>query len=190
MARRSNSKYFEKQSKGSHRPCDHPNCLNEGEYRAPKDKSLKEYFWFCWEHVREYNENWNYYADMKPEEIEEQIRRDTVWDRPSWNFAPRKGVKPENVRIRDAFGLFEEDGEDAPKFRSTPYSMSASPEIDSALRILDLSPPLTIEALKKRYKQLVKLYHPDITGGDKDAEERFKAVVEAYRILQKYLKGE
>ena len=35
--------------------CDHPGCNKRGEYRAPKDRKLKEYYWFCLEHVQEYN---------------------------------------------------------------------------------------------------------------------------------------
>jgi curved DNA-binding protein CbpA len=48
---------------------------------------------------------------------------------------------------------------------------------------LDLTPPVTIVALKTRYKKLVKLYHPDANGGDKAAEEKFKDISEAYRIV-------
>ena len=33
------------------------------------------------------------------------------------------------------------------------------------------------------YRRLARKYHPDVTGGDKEAEERFKAVTEAYHVL-------
>jgi hypothetical protein len=56
-----------------------------GEFRAPKSRRhLKEYWWFCLEHVREYNSTWDYYKGMSPGEIEAQLRADTSWQRPSW----------------------------------------------------------------------------------------------------------
>ena len=52
-----------------------------------------------------------------------------------------------------------------------------------ALAIMDLTPPVTPEAIKRRYKELVKKHHPDANGGDKQAEERFKAINQAYATL-------
>ena len=53
-------KYFAPQNEGKEHICDFPGCTKKGEYRAPKDKTLKDYYWFCLEHVTEYNANWNY----------------------------------------------------------------------------------------------------------------------------------
>ena len=53
-----------------------------------------------------------------------------------------------------------------------------------AFDTLDLTPPVTLEELKTRYRQLVKRYHPDANGGDRTAEERFKAVSAAYAALR------
>ncbi|MEB3701565.1 DnaJ domain-containing protein [Candidatus Bealeia paramacronuclearis] len=53
------------------RLCDHGGCEQEGEYRAPKSPhNLREYYWFCLEHIRDYNKSWDYYKDMPPEEID------------------------------------------------------------------------------------------------------------------------
>ena len=38
-------------------------------------------------------------------------------------------------------------------------------------------------AIKKAYRQLAKKYHPDVNPDDKDAEEKFKEVNEAYQVL-------
>jgi len=38
-------------------------------------------------------------------------------------------------------------------------------------------------AIKKAYRQMAKKYHPDVNPGDKDAEEKFKEVNEAYTVL-------
>ena len=60
-------KYFAPQNEGAIHQCDHPGCDKKGEYKAPRDKSLKSYYWFCFEHVQENNSKWNYYKDGNEE---------------------------------------------------------------------------------------------------------------------------
>ena len=49
------------------------------------------FYWFCLEHVREYNAAWNYYADMDDAAVEAEIRKDIVWQRPTWPLGTRLG---------------------------------------------------------------------------------------------------
>ncbi len=39
------------------------------------------------------------------------------------------------------------------------------------------------DAIRKAYRQLARRYHPDVNPGDAEAEERFKAISEAYSVL-------
>lgn len=169
------------------RLCDYPGCEAGGEFRAPRSRlELDSYYWFCLEHVRGYNAAWNYYAGMSETEIEAEIRRDTVWQRPSWKLGQRHGPAYE-ARITDPLGLHGgKNGQQ--QRRNGKHGADAGSRIASAreqaLAVFDIEPPFTQTTLKSRYKVLVKLHHPDAHGGDKEAEEKLKIINQAYTTLK------
>lgn len=50
-------------------------------------------------------------------------------------------------------------------------------------KILEVSKTVSKEELKKKYRELCLKYHPDKNPGDKEAEERFKEIAEAYSVI-------
>jgi hypothetical protein len=181
------------------RRCDMPSCACAGEYRAPKARNrLNEYFWFCLDHVRAYNAQWDYYAGMSTVEIEAHLRADTLWHRPTWPLGGRQAKGPQDqgrqYHFRDPFGLFDDVFEEGPAARASAEAGAQSnprhrppPPQAKALALFDLSPPVSLTEVKARYKALVKQHHPDANGGDKAAEERLKLIIEAYVILRTWL---
>ncbi len=173
--------------------CDFSECTQQGTYRAPKSPNrLNEYFWFCLDHVREYNKSWNYYAGFNDAEVENSIRQSTIWDRPSWPFGTRRETKHgfRGAKFSDPFGLFEDATEwkfkgQKSAERSKNYAIPSAEA--NAFKIMGIQPPVTVGELKSRYKHLVKLNHPDRHGGDKEAEERLKLINEAYTTLKSFL---
>jgi len=168
------------------RLCDHPGCEAGGEFRAPRSRlELNHYYWFCLEHVRGYNAAWNYYAGMSEIEIEAEIRRDTVWQRPSWKLGQRHGPAYE-ARINDPLGLYGKDGQQQRRNgkHGPDVTSRAASAREQALAVFEIDLPFTQTGLKARYKVLVKLHHPDSHGGDKDAEEKLKIINQAYTTLK------
>ncbi|HET8726422.1 MAG TPA: J domain-containing protein, partial [Alphaproteobacteria bacterium] len=173
--------------KAEARRCDHPDCQAVGEFRAPRSRDrLNDYFWFCLDHVREYNKAWNYHAGLSDEEVERMIRYDTVWQRPTW---PMGIHRLREARLRERayreFGL----GEDPAEARAEHKARGAEArryrtEEEEAMAILDLDYPVDFQAIKTRYKALVKLHHPDANGGSREAEEKLKTINRAYSVLK------
>ncbi|MEL7034273.1 MAG: J domain-containing protein [Cyanobacteria bacterium J06592_8] len=50
-------------------------------------------------------------------------------------------------------------------------------------QILGVPKDATLEEIKRVYRRLARQYHPDLNPGDKEAEEKFKDIGEAYNIL-------
>ncbi|MXP65382.1 molecular chaperone DnaJ [Roseomonas sp. M0104] len=164
-------------------PCDAPGCEAAGEFRAPRDRSrLRDYYHFCLEHVRAYNQAWDYYKGMSTDEIEQNLREDSGWQRPTWPLGRLGNTKLNPEIFRDPLGLF---GEAPPTPRKS--AKEAPPELRAALDLMGLGWPLEEDALRARYKELAKRYHPDSNGGDKSAEDRLKDINRAYSLLRKRL---
>ena len=166
--------------KKSGRPCDFPGCPEIGEYRAPKDRNLRDYYWFCLKHVTEYNKNWDFLKGLSPEEIEEHIQHDTIWQRPTWKLG-HGGIKSD-PKVKDYFRVQSEMGMDG-RYNPPPRVQPVEKKLQAALDFMELKLPVEPAAVKKQYKKLAKKYHPDTNKGDREAEQRFKKLNEAYHYI-------
>jgi hypothetical protein len=84
--RRGFSGAFETSNKG----CEYPACKEAGAYRAPKSPDLlDEYYWFCKDHVREYNLKWNFFNGTTDEEFQKFLEKDRVWGRETKPFSQK-----------------------------------------------------------------------------------------------------
>lgn len=174
--------------------CQHPGCSEPGVYRAPKSRQhLNEYYWFCLDHVRDYNKAWDYYAGMSEREIEKHVRSDLVGGRPTWPLGKwgAHGPRGRSYTVNSEF--IPDDVAEAidgakqarqKRQREAQKRSSRLSKEEQALAILELTPPVTMEEIRARYRSLVKRLHPDANGGDKSAEERLKVVNQAYSTLK------
>jgi hypothetical protein len=173
------------------RRCDHPSCTAEGRFPAPKSRESRDGRWvFCLDHVRQYNAGWDFFRGMSDAEIEKYQREDALGHRPTWRIGTKPQVEDPQVWVKDDLGILADVGlrmgearpKSAAELRLPPREREALATLGFDLAGLDL--PLGKGVLKKQYKTMVKRYHPDANGGDKDAEERLKSITQAYAYLQ------
>ncbi|WBU58912.1 J domain-containing protein [Paracoccus albus] len=165
----------------STRICDKEGCEEAGQYRAPKSpRSLDDYYWFCKDHVREYNLNWNYFQGQSEEEFQEFLDNATVWERPTKPFG--KAAQEQawaRHGVSDPLEILGSNGTD-PSVRETGLRRKLPPTERRALDILEAKDGWTRPEIRKQYKALVKVLHPDMNGGDRSDEERLAEVVWAW----------
>ena len=177
-------------SETSTRICDHEGCELAAPYRAPKsaDKT-NEFLWFCKDHVREYNLKWNYFENHSDEELEEQVEKDRLWERPTRPFkegVERRGDPPETEAwarfgVEDPMEVLGDNATQNPAQNAHQRAMRRLPPTERrAIEILDARPGWTKAEIRKQYKALVKDLHPDMNGGRRDDEDRLREVVWAW----------
>jgi len=161
--------------------CEVEGCELEGEYKAPRSRTdLRDYRFLCLEHVREHNKQWDYFKGMNADEIEGFMKDAVTGHRPTWERGA--AIPNASEKLYAAVGDFLTGGR-----RKTKDNPHLAPKIRKAIALFEIEYPFTMPTLKNKYKELVKRYHPDRNAGDKLAEEKFKAVASAYKLLEAHL---
>ena len=156
--------------------CDHPGCGKAGTCRAPKNRELREYWVFCQAHAAEYNKNWNYYANMTPQEIEAD------WERQVFGTAPEstQSYGDAHVKFINDFLLGRAPNTGPRRAKNTLPS-----PVMGALKSIELPVTASWREIGARYRELAKKYHPDAAGATTDAD-KFSQISAAYDILRKH----
>lgn len=165
--------------------CDFPNCTEGAEFRAPKDRSLRSYYWFCLKHVQEYNKKWDFLAGLSAEQIEAQLQNDVTWQRPTWKLGMGGSAKVVHGKVSDKFHFFDESQLGmSGQYNPPPTEMRYSKKIQDAVLFMQLEQPLSLEKVKAQYKKLAKIYHPDIAKQDASL---FQKLTNSYTTLVAFL---
>jgi hypothetical protein len=167
-------------SETSTRVCDHEGCEAGGKFRAPKAPDvLDDYFWFCQKHVREYNLKWNFFEGTTEAEINAQHSKDKVWERATRPMTDPEARAWARLGIEDPHEVLGANGTRNPGRRQTGGRRLPATE-KRALEILDAEDTWSKTQLRKAYKALIKVLHPDMNGGDRSQEEQLQLVVWAW----------
>lgn len=172
--------------------CAHPGCDAPGEFRAPPADGRRASFdgpgdwrWLCLDHVREFNSGYNYFDGMSADEISDAQNPYGGWDRETRAFATAGADAPPRwadfADPLDAIGArFRRRPAEAPRADGRELSR----EDRKSLGVLGLGVDADRRALRLRYAELVRRFHPDRNGGDRSHEKALRAVIEAYTQLK------
>ncbi len=167
----------------SGKTCDYPGCGRPGQFRAPKSPDLlDEYFWFCKDHIREYNLKWNFFNGTTDEEFQKFLEKDRLWGRETKPFSRRDdGNAWARMGVDDPMEIL---GEKATMNRGSAPANGATrklpPTERRAIEILDARDTMAKTEIRKIYKGLIKVLHPDMNGGDRSQEQQLQEVVWAW----------
>lgn len=165
----------------STRKCEHDGCSEAGKYRAPKSPDiLDDYFWFCQQHVREYNLKWNFFNGQSEEEMAKRMDKDRVWDRETKPFKRSTEERAwARLGVDDPHQVLGENATRNPG-KSITGTRRLPPTERRAVEILEAKDHWTKPEIRKSYKALIKVLHPDMNGGDRSDEEKLQEVVWAW----------
>ncbi|HMK70382.1 MAG TPA: J domain-containing protein [Xanthobacteraceae bacterium] len=177
--------------------CQWPGCSAPATHRAPKGRlRANEYWRFCLEHVREYNNSYNFFAGMSEDAIAKYQKEAITGHRPTWKMGSIGGTRRNSWRdsadfrasnwaADDPFTLFGESGGHRRSGRAPPPEGRTILNAQRrALGVLGLEADAKRADIKARFKVLVKRHHPDANGGDRTSEERLREIIQAYNYLK------
>ena len=162
--------------------CEWENCEESGKYKAPLEKdNSKNYKWLCKEHIIFFNKNWNYFDGMSQNEIESFLKSDITWHRPTQKFGSSDNFFNIlwNNALSDKFNFFKEE-----KVSENFNNRKLSEKDKDAFKIMELEFNANWTQIQKKFKTLVKKFHPDRNSGSKKFEDKLKKVTLAYSHLK------
>jgi DnaJ domain len=175
--------------------CQWPGCRAAATHRAPKGRlRASEYWRFCLDHVREYNNSYNFFAGMSDDAIAKYQKDDITGHRPTWKMGSLGGRRSGASRVdfrasgwaaEDPFDLFGAGaGRGNGHARAAPEGRKILNAQRRALDVLGLEADAKRADIKSRFKVLVKRHHPDANGGDRGSEDRLREIIAAYNYLK------
>ena len=162
--------------------CEWDNCKESGEFKAllEKDNSRK-YRWLCEEHIKLFNKNWNYFNGMDQDEIEDFLKSDLTWHRPTQKFGSSDNFFNIlwNNALNDKFVFFKQE-----KITNGLDGRKLNEKDKDAFIIMGLELNASWPTIQKKFKTLVKKFHPDRNAGNKKFEDQLKKITLAYSHLK------
>tara|TARA_B100001996_G_scaffold371665_1_gene347235 strand:+ start:6420 stop:6935 length:516 start_codon:yes stop_codon:yes gene_type:complete len=161
--------------------CDWDKCKKIGSYKAPVERdNSKKTRMLCLEHIKIFNKKWNYFENMSNEEIEYFIKSDSTWHKSTKSFGSSENFFNLlwNNALEDKLNIFKSSSFE--KFKKTKLTNNDK----DALDIMELKYEAKWEEIQKKFKTLVKKYHPDKNQGNKKFEDKLKKITLAYSQLK------
>ena len=162
--------------------CEWENCSENGEFKAPTEKdNSKNFKWLCETHIKLFNKKWDYFDGMSENEIISFLKSDITWHRPTQKFGSSDNFFNIlwNNALSDKFNVFKKDNS-----IHVNNSRKLCEKDRDAFIIMGLEFNADWVTIQKKFKTLVKKFHPDKHSGNKEYEDKLKKITLAYSHLK------
>ena len=161
--------------------CEWDACKKIGEFKAPTQKdNNKKFRWLCKDHIKQFNSKWDYFEGMSQGQIEDFLKSDLTWHRPTQKFSSKDNFFNIlwNNALSDKFKFFKDESADG----INAIKLSEKDRI--ALKVLELDSNVDWTIVQNKFKTLVKKFHPDKNAGSRKFEDKLKKITLAYSHLK------
>ncbi|KQV83474.1 J domain-containing protein [Rhizobium sp. Root1220] len=169
--------------------CQWDGCEKTGTHRAPVGSYAQGlYLLFCLEHVKEYNKGYSFTTTPSNADVARYQREAATGDRPTVGTRvtePTEIPMPFTVRSGTAKALNARKTAAQRQAQKANLQMRRLKVLEArAFETLGLSQEATPEEIKARYKEKLKMHHPDANEGNRTSEDELRASIEAHKILK------
>ena len=169
--------------------CQWDGCEKPGTHRAPVGSGADGlYLLFCAEHVQKYTRGYSYSLALSDPETARYQKEAASGLRPTIGVRVKQATEaplPSTARSGSAKAI------NACKSAAERQPGRAALQVRKlkvleakAFDTLGLSPEATPEEIRSRYKERLKMHHPDANQGNRNSEHELRAAIEAHKILK------
>lgn len=170
-------------------PCHWDGCEEVAQHRAPIGQEAEgRFFMFCASHVKEYNSGYNYVSALSRPDIARYQRDAAAGARKSLGNSseqPKEAPLPSVERSGSAKTINARKKVQQREMQKIELQKRKLRVLEAkAFETLGLSEDATPEEIRARYKERLKMLHPDANKGSRQSEDQLRASIDAYKILK------
>lgn len=169
--------------------CQWDGCDRVGEHRAPVGQGADGlFFLFCTEHISAYNRGYNYSSALSSPLVARYQTEALKGRRRTFGSMPDSATEaplPSLKRSGTAKAINARTNASQQHAKRVGAQVRRLKVLEAkAFEALGLPPDATAADIRKRYKERLKMHHPDANQGSRTSEAELSASIEAHRILK------
>jgi curved DNA-binding protein CbpA len=169
--------------------CHWDGCERIGSHRAPVGQEAEgRFFLFCIEHVKEYNKGYNYASALSSPDVARYQKEAAAGARKALGNTvaePKEAPLPSTARSGSAKAVNARKTAEQRQAKKVELQKRKLRVLEAkAFETLGLSEDASPEEIRVRYKEKIKMLHPDANGGSRQSEAELRASIEAHKILK------
>ncbi|MGO7549130.1 J domain-containing protein [Rhizobium leguminosarum] len=169
--------------------CQWDGCESGGTNRAPVGRDAEGlYLLFCPQHAREYNKGYNFASNLSDPVTARYQSEAASGARKTWGTRVDHATEmplPSTVRSGTAKALNARKSAAQHQATKADLQRRKLKVLEAkAFETLGLLQGAAPEEIRRRYKQMLKLHHPDANRGDRNSEAELQAAIDAHKILK------